>query len=128
MKSEAYFRELDRESGAVMDRHAEQSRSPAIELPDDFIESVAALCDIARMSGGVAGRDIELCRHLDRVEQMLEAVRDPDWQAGARGEFRMPSDEQMKIGACALQPGMNPCQFCGGSGCERCADRDLGHE
>jgi hypothetical protein len=58
---------------------------PAAEpvLPDDFISSVKRLAFAARTSGGTAGRDDGLCRALDRVEAMLEAIDLPEWQAMA---------------------------------------------
>ncbi|WP_454691186.1 hypothetical protein [Achromobacter aloeverae] len=51
--------------------------------PDDFVDSVKRLCVAARTTGGTAGRDDALCRALDRVEAMLQAMDDPDWQAQA---------------------------------------------
>jgi len=79
---------------------------PAAEpvLPDDFISSVKRLAFAARTSGGTAGRDDGLCRALDRVEAMLEAIDLPEWQAmasqrsaaepsqsGSAGEAELPS-------------------------------------
>lgn len=52
-------------------------------LPDGFIKSVQQLVLMARTSGGTAGRDDGLCAALDAVECRLEAVLDPEWQAGA---------------------------------------------
>lgn len=59
------------------------------QLPDDFLGSVRRLCVTARTTGGVAGKDEELCASLERVEAMLEAITDPDWQAGVAGKFRL---------------------------------------
>lgn len=56
---------------------------PTTALPDDFLLSVKRLCVAARTTGGTAGRDDGLCAALDRVEQMLQAIDDPDWQAQA---------------------------------------------
>lgn len=77
------------QEAALVAREALDS-APPLELPDGFIDRVKLLVREARMSGGVAGRDDYLCEALDALEPMLEAIDDPDWQAGARGEFRLP--------------------------------------
>ena len=59
-------------------------------LPDDFMRSVRELCVAARTTGGVAGPDAGLQAATARVEAMLEAIADTDWQAQARGEYRLP--------------------------------------
>lgn len=65
----------------------------ATQLPYDFLASVRRLCVAARTTGGVAGRDEGLCASLERVEAMLQAIADQDWQAGVAGKFRMPPVE-----------------------------------
>lgn len=46
-------------------------------MPHVFLQSVRHLCFVARTSGGTAGRDEDLCRALEVVEQMMQGAAQP---------------------------------------------------
>ncbi|MPS30540.1 MAG: hypothetical protein E2576_14510 [Alcaligenaceae bacterium] len=70
-------------AASVMRSNATPVAGQAPATPDDFLPSVKRLIIAARTTGGTAGRDEGLCTALARVEHMLDAIGDPDWQAQA---------------------------------------------
>ena len=85
----------DKQLDGLFRAAAVAAQAPA--MPDDFLASVKRLVFAARTTGGTAGRDEGLCAALARVEHMLEAIGDPDWQAQATqrsgGAAPLSSDE-----------------------------------